>query len=586
MNTGLIDNIPPSAYLTHYEQCMKTLTVTSAKPIDQFLLDPLDRASIADFQNLLVAVQLVNHIEVLENETLMPLLVGLLRDTMSSNPDVKLFNSYFGFLSINLILRTIQVGVLSRLYIFGPFLGLATYDTEDTVTQPLAEAVIYELKTSMSLDGSGATSGTPLPLFDNGVLLPEIGGLSYEDSLFLLEAIWEDRKQFLMVMSRGSLFSLGWSALFYMIFKQLEAKKSSTTSDQWGHLRQLLYRYRLYTTAKDEELAECVCDEIETRSFSNEFAELPLDNNDCVDKEDARLIVHAYIARLASQSKLKGEFPSSMSLVLASQAPFEAIVKVKSYDLAPPCTNASIEHMWSELKVLEERCKLDGVETAIDQILIHVCHLSLNYNIILRARPSDMSSEHRVEFLRALARGEFVQIVGRTLLAYAMDLATGIRLDYGVCRCWRDLIFQLKRMTTILENRYLDSPAYLMFEDCYSDLQKTCHQNDIILGLFEPSHFLYKFARDSLQVLNGLLNTLSGFNRYEFDQLVPPINCAYSRCPAVCRVSASITKRRTACEGCLVTDYCSEECQIRDWEFGCPQPHRTRCGAVHKTRFH
>lgn len=76
-------DLSPS-YLVYYEQRMKTFTSTLISSLDRVFQD-LETG----FQDLLVAVQLARNIEILEDEAMMSIIVGALRDHMASKPGGK-----------------------------------------------------------------------------------------------------------------------------------------------------------------------------------------------------------------------------------------------------------------------------------------------------------------------------------------------------------------------------------------------------------------------------------------------------------------------------------------------------------------
>ncbi|CAE6481212.1 unnamed protein product, partial [Rhizoctonia solani] len=292
------------------------------------------------FENLVASLQLPQKIRAVEEKHTMFRVMATLRANPIDGHESHIFQTYFGFLSIEFFLRTILAGVLSRLEMLDCFIMFATFDTDKIITRSMAEVVAYELRSTMSPDGHGIDplGGIALPLYQQGVLLPEIGGVKPEDLKFLFDLVWNDRKGFTQVLASDPHFTYGWSSIFCLIFKVFEKEKAFTTGGKWGQLWYLLYRYRLFAPCVDEKLAQVLCSEIETRTRFREFPDVEWADRP-TDKEDARTVVRGYIRKMVGSGN---NFSSRMTPIQLMRVPYEAMSDMGDYELAGECARATL----------------------------------------------------------------------------------------------------------------------------------------------------------------------------------------------------------------------------------------------------
>ncbi|KAG8697890.1 hypothetical protein FRC11_014765, partial [Ceratobasidium sp. 423] len=264
----------------------------------------------------------------------------------------------------------------------------------------------------MSPDGNGLnpSGGVALPLSQRDILLPEIGGVQPEDLRFLFGVIWNDRKGFTQVMSRGPYFTYGWSSIFCLIFKVFEKEKASTTGEQWGQLWYLLYRYRLFAPLVDEGLTQVLCSEIETRTRFREFQDFEWTDGP-TDKEDAQMVVRGYIRKMVEPDD---EFPSRITPIQIMRVPYEAMSDMKDYELAAECAHATLSQAWVDATAVNDLC--DNPKNAVDTLHMHVCQIVKHFKGILDVDVDHMSQMQRRSFLEVLEASGFFALIGRALL--------------------------------------------------------------------------------------------------------------------------------------------------------------------------
>ncbi|EUC54844.1 MYND finger protein [Rhizoctonia solani AG-3 Rhs1AP] len=531
-------------------------------------------------EKYVASLHLPDRIGGLEDEEVIGHIMKLLRTKDIPIPDYhsKIFHSYIGFISINHFVLAILVGVLSRLDMLHPFIQLARRDTDKIITRTLSEVVAHELRSTMSPDGYGmhASSGVSLPLYQYGVLLPEIGGVKRSDLEYFFELVWNDRKGFIQLLSSNPFYAFGWSSIFCLIFKVFEKRKASTTGEQWAQLWYLLYRYRLFAPLVEEGLAQVLCSEIETRTRFHEFQGLS-EIDGPFDEEDSRMVVRGYIKKM---NRPGAEFPTSESPIQLMRVPYEAMHHMRVYELVAECVQATLPYTWVDIAALNEHCihNANDAKNAVNNIHMHVCQVVTQFKEILDVDVAYITPEQRSEFLHALEKGDFIAVVSRALLASATYIAGRVKVDYGSSRVWRDMIAEIESVASILKKRYPPDGVSRIFSPSLSDILKTARQNELIYSLSEPTSHVYKFARDSKAVLEGL--TIGFGIALEQDPIPEALPCAYSRCSSAHGGSASAWRKLLVCEECLSVEYCSRDCQAKDWTNDHPTSHSMICRAL------
>ncbi|CAE6443670.1 unnamed protein product [Rhizoctonia solani] len=349
--------------------------------------------------------------------------------------------------------------------------------------------------------------------------------------------------------------------------------RASTTGEQWAQLWYLPYRYRLFAPLVEEGLAQVLCSEIETRVRFHEFPELG-EIDGPFDEEDSRMIVRGYIKKM---TRPEAEFPTPESPIQLMRVPYEAMHHMRVYELAAECAQATLPCTWIDIAALNIRCtyNVNGAKKAVDGIHVHVCQVVTQFKEILDVDVAYMTPKQRSEFLHGLDKGDFIAAIGRALLAFGTYFAGKVKVDYGSCRVWRDMIAEIDSVASILKKKYPPDGVSLIFDPSLGDILKTIRQNKLIYSLSEPTSHVCKFARDSEAVLEGLMTGLGII--LEHDPIQEVLPCAYSRCPAAHGGPASAWRKLMVCGGCLALEYCSRACQINDWTNEHPISHSIVC---------
>ncbi|KAG8750238.1 hypothetical protein FRC11_010612 [Ceratobasidium sp. 423] len=244
-----------------------------------------------------------------ENLRFLPKCIGLLRSHFSEGGRRLLADSY-GFLFLHVMSLAIQVAKLAQTGRIGAFLEkMHRLVANDSIRQTLND----HIRTIEDDVTSRRNSFWPLewrfdPIVGQKVCLKEIGGCTVSDALFLIEQLWESRKEFLYASAWGVAHFPGWSGLLHMLWNiALQAKDSGSASSpapavQNLHLVALVdivCRYSL-SVLDGGEYGEDTFLPLITEDENFLLIVSQFDKSTAVDSADSGAIVRAYSTKVQS----------------------------------------------------------------------------------------------------------------------------------------------------------------------------------------------------------------------------------------------------------------------------------------------
>ncbi|CUA68251.1 Peroxide stress-activated histidine kinase mak2 [Rhizoctonia solani] len=174
------------------------------------------------------------------------------------------------------------------------------------------------------------------------VIFPKLGGLFKEDALWMLDELWEGRKDFLWVCNSFVRGSPGWSVLFTAFYHNImEAGRPITLLQK---LRGLLLRYSIFVPYPEFDHICKMIGEIEDNNSIIYF----MDNHPSVDEQEANLMVDMF-QRIFESSR----YSYGRSTPLVIRYPFGLVYHSALAiipDRAPPLLALVIERSWEGLQ--------------------------------------------------------------------------------------------------------------------------------------------------------------------------------------------------------------------------------------------
>ncbi|KAG8740224.1 hypothetical protein FRC10_004597, partial [Ceratobasidium sp. 414] len=217
----------------------------------------------------------------------------------------------YGFWCFQVIVLTIQVAMLKRNSCagFDNFLAMASKCPPKDLPALLGMNITLQIhlhnheQRANSVPWILQLSRTPQGRL---VVLPNVGGMTELDGLFMIEALWESRKQLSYIVSKVPM--PGWTFLLKIFSEQLlEDFETSRHEVSWGYLENLCHRYGLAASEEDLPIIADTCNLGGSICTDDHLREI---SNGMEDEDDARTIVESYIARMTPRP---GEEPLPLS---------------------------------------------------------------------------------------------------------------------------------------------------------------------------------------------------------------------------------------------------------------------------------
>ncbi|KAG9118785.1 hypothetical protein FRC07_006527 [Ceratobasidium sp. 392] len=183
------------------------------------------------------------------------------------------------------------------------------------------------------------------------IALPAVGGMNSVDGLFLVNTLWESRKQLSYIVSKtptpGWIFPL---QVFALLLRSIKKENIETT---WTYLENLCHRYGLGSGEEDLPALAETCITAAKFCINSDFLG---DSYRMEDEEDARTVVESYVARMTPRPG-KGPLPQVFCSTLIDFVFGERISTLG--ELLHPMIRVGYERVWLDL--LDEKVARDTI---------------------------------------------------------------------------------------------------------------------------------------------------------------------------------------------------------------------------------
>ncbi|CAE7213792.1 unnamed protein product [Rhizoctonia solani] len=457
-----------------------------------------------------------------------------------------LFTQYVGFLSIHLIIRLLEMGMIVRSRTLEGFESLvAESDNELNITEPLTKFALSLAEESLIVTANEGHHW----LFDHaarttGKGAKPLGGIPFDIISIIHKRLWDERKMFSMVCTHTYL--PGWAPLWFATLICL--KETNTDPIERDKLMGLLYRFMLVSD-DDDEMA------ISARLLVAVHVSGEFEHNDYysdpVDEEDARVLVLSYIRRMKPNQGNLSDQPVRLLLSFVNTCIFESAIFGMVPHLAPTCWQASVLHAWRVIK----ECSHLGQNEKEHVISPLVDKMGTKMNLY--------------KLIETFADGDMINLLAQSLFRLP-DFEDITRMVQAIAETAQNLINMRDALTRVEQNDIsLD-----VFRSGYKDWLKAYRYSLGHLPEWEspdsPFYGYSQIVRDGIRKLGETLH-------FEVPE-DPSSNfesgmCAYNRCPDPYPTFGI----KLSCARCCVTTYCSERCQNLDWTSRAPTSHKRIC---------
>ncbi|KAG9097242.1 hypothetical protein FRC06_007767, partial [Ceratobasidium sp. 370] len=384
----------------------------------------------------------------------------------------------YGFWCFQVIVLTIQVAMLKRNSCagFDNFLATANKCPPKDLPALLGMNIMlqihlhdHELRTN-SLPWILQLSRTPQGRI---VVLPTVGGMTELDSLFVIKALWESRKQLSFIVSKAPM--PGWTFLLKIFSEQLleDFKTSrqvysftlpeliyrrwSRHEASWGYLENLCHRYGLAASDEDLPIVADTCSISGSICTDDHLREI---SNGMEDEDDARTIVESYIARMTPRPDVE-PLPLSFCATLVDFVFREQICWLG--DVLLPLIRIGYERIWAELGDEKVTRDVDWGTNLARFVINTMGSTERLFGAEHRFKPAEIEA-----FLPPLHDIDVVGVLGQALL-----MPTNLPPDSQVDLYWAKLIERVVSFAQTLSYSKSSALAAEIFADEYSNWLKT-----------------------------------------------------------------------------------------------------------------
>ncbi|CAE6376733.1 unnamed protein product, partial [Rhizoctonia solani] len=374
------------------------------------------------------------------------------------------------------------------------------------------------------------------------VIFPKLGGLFKEDALWMLDELWEGRKDFLWVCNSFVRGSPGWSVLFTAFYHNImEAGRPITLLQK---LRGLLLRYSIFVPYPEFDHICKMIGEIEDNNSITYF----MDNHPSVDEQEANLMVDMF-QRIFESSR----YSYGRSTPLVIRYPFGLVYHSALAiipDRAPPLLALVIECSWEgpqdpcSILKFKERIS-DSFEYA--QTIIVWMSTALMVGALQR-----QSKKVAIAVWTKLRDINILELIGRLCSITVISTngsADGLLLS-------QEKVDDFTRTTRHLMGKMLTGVINVHELGNISDIRHTWDKVwryiDLQLSLHPPGPVQHR-----IRVCQSVwLDVGSTFN-FEPQSIIQRHQCMNPRCPDPFPEEGA----RFACMRCCWVHYCSNTCQ-------------------------
>ncbi|KAF8599186.1 hypothetical protein BDV93DRAFT_592123 [Ceratobasidium sp. AG-I] len=170
----------------------------------------------------------------------------------------------FGYLCLQVMALSVEVGILSQTQRLEAFIAdVSKLPSQHTIARTLMKYL--DPMTHTALSGKKGTDmcfllGWEVRASDERfVALHQLGGVTIVDARFLVEILWDSRKDFLHAVQRAAGYVPGWSRLILVIWQSFIQHAYGNVPEKpsqqnWNYVTDLIARYSLFSAEHIDEL--------------------------------------------------------------------------------------------------------------------------------------------------------------------------------------------------------------------------------------------------------------------------------------------------------------------------------------------
>ncbi|KAG8683261.1 hypothetical protein FRC11_013777 [Ceratobasidium sp. 423] len=510
---------------------------------------------------------LCDHIDLLlDNSGVFPLCIKLLRQLRSNK--ITILDRAYGFMCLQFLALLVDVGKIAQADRLDNFL-------EDASQLPAGRSISSYLNNhTRELEGEWLFShpdgrdglfwllGWEQDRSGQRFCLAKIGGCRFDDAMFLLEQIWDDRKSFSYAAQLVSRVFPGWGGLLLVIWNSAvqthgyahEPKFETPRLKQkthWTYMFELALRYALYSEDREDPIIGVMINSLELQKRL-----VSPDTYFPVDSDDGNEIINACIRKLTSGSTFNDMNPLSAgilgySCLMLRPANFEARL--------PQLYNAALQRVWNEVSTVNQMDSRRYSNFTMHMIglvtfLRRLCDRNRNRTAWMRTISEIVLSEELCELIAYMLLFP-ISTVGKKIEAGELDREHPPELiiisDYAEC------FGEVAAAAKVPVNRKF-FPIYWKVTECMAFNIRVCGVN---------RHFP-RGAGNMLMHWHTM-----GQAMHFGGELMARRTCSYPRCPFPENIGTS------KCGGCSSKYYCGRRCQEADWIYP-NNPHMLECKDV------
>ncbi|CUA72791.1 Bifunctional P-450/NADPH-P450 reductase [Rhizoctonia solani] len=323
-----------------------------------------ERVTYQTFETLMALEwsPLCDHLDLLlDNSGVFPLCIKLLRELDSKR--ISVFDRAYGFMCLQLLALAVDIGKMAQVDRLDKFLEEVSQLSEGRSISPYLNNYTRELEGEWLFghpegpDGLADLLGWEKDQAGHRFCLPRIGGCRFEDAMFLLEQIWDDRKTFLLAAQLASRVFPGWGGLLLVIWNSAvqthgyahDLKSETSRFKQqahWTWMFEIALRYGLYSEDREDPIMGHMIN-----SYSLQARLVSPDTYLSVDSDDGNQVVNACVRKLTTGSTFNDMNPLSATILGYSCR----MVQPASVEMQlPQLYSAALGRVWNEVSAVNQ----------------------------------------------------------------------------------------------------------------------------------------------------------------------------------------------------------------------------------------
>ncbi|CAE6432616.1 unnamed protein product [Rhizoctonia solani] len=489
---------------------------------------------------------------------LIPHFMELLRSYCEEN---WIFDRYYGFLCFQLLTNVMIAGIINnsdkREHIF-KLIRMWNAGSSDIASGVGGYGAEMMMEAIMSESHEEMFSTFFVADYQEGkyVLLPRLGGFREKDALWLLDELWEYRRNFVTVCAAVSKMRPGWAVLFTAIWRYV--KKAQDSTILFKKLRNLLLRYALSAVEPELTLVCKIVSEIDEQvpSSVTEGEDLPP-----VDKGDVEFMVHLFMEYLDSE---KHDQPSGDMMCFPFALVYHnALTTIP--DQVPPLLAAVIECVWKTLGETDSRKTLRERMVEVFGYAVHIIMSMWASSVLIQGEHLEESKRVAVIVWTKLLRDvNMLELVGRLCSIAVVSSGEGLLISHeqfeDLTQSTRHFMDSLKSVTKINELGNLD--------DLRHTWDRVLRYIDLQLYVCPPGGLV----RNRIRVCRSIWIDVGAVFKFK-PNASQQHQCMNPRCPDPFTDGGA----RCVCMRCCWVHYCSGRCQSMHWNSTYVGAHRGEC---------